>query len=62
MVRGKDRGKIKLDVVSLPHDKCREDYVATQVTRQKKERGKTKQIAQNDAEAKRTEKANQRYK
>ncbi len=31
----KDRGKIKLDAASVPHDKCREDYAATYVTRQK---------------------------
>jgi hypothetical protein len=35
MVRGKDRGKIKLDAASVPHDKCRENYAATYVTRQK---------------------------
>jgi len=34
-LRGKDRGKIKLDAASVPHDKCREDYAATYVTRQK---------------------------
>ena len=35
MYAGTDRGKIKLDAASVPHDKGREDYAATYVTRQK---------------------------
>jgi hypothetical protein len=34
-LRKKDLGKIKWDAASVPHDKCREDYAATHVTRQK---------------------------
>jgi hypothetical protein len=31
----KTAGKLKLDTASVPHDKCRENYAATYVTRQK---------------------------
>jgi hypothetical protein len=43
------RGNKKLHAVPILHDKCQEDCAATHVTRQKKERGKNKQTAQNDA-------------
>ena len=35
MYAGTDRGKIKLDAASVPHDKCQENYAATYVTQQK---------------------------
>ncbi len=45
----KTAGKIKLDAASVPHDKCRENYAATYVTRQKdrgtKLRGKNRKCS-----------------
>jgi hypothetical protein len=40
----KTAGKIKLDAASVPHDKCRENYAATYVTRQKDRGTKLKML------------------